>query len=63
LVTVPSLSAALAEICMVAAAVKVAPLAGEVIVTVGGTLALTVMLMGVEVPVVLRLSVATAVRL
>jgi hypothetical protein len=55
----PSPSEALDVIVMLAGAVKVAPLLGVVMLTVGG--AFTVMFTGAEVVVAPRLSVARAV--
>ena len=52
----PSLSVALAVIVILAGAVKVAPMTGLVMLTVGG--AFTVMFTGFEVVVAPRLSVA-----
>jgi hypothetical protein len=63
LAIVVSLEAALAVIATVAGAVKVAPLMGDVILTVGGTFAkaLTVMLATLEVALRPVLSMAMAV--
>jgi len=62
--TVPSLSAAVAFTVTLAGAVKVAPLAGLVMLTVGGTFGgpLTVIVTAVEVVIAPPLSVALAVR-
>ena len=62
--TVPSVSAALAVIGTVAGAVNVAPLAGAVMLTVGGTLpaGFTVIAIAALVVVPPALSVALAVR-
>ena len=63
LLMVPSLSVAVASMAIFAGAVKVAPLAGLVMLTVGDRLAdgLTVMLIGLEVVAAPELSVALAV--
>ena len=63
LATVPSESDAVASRRTVASAVNVAPFAGEVSVTVGGTFGgTTVIVTGADVVAPLRLSVATAVN-
>ncbi len=61
----PSLSEAVALIVTLAGAVNVAPLAGELIDTVGGLFVppLTVMLLAAEVVTAPPLSVALAVKL
>jgi hypothetical protein len=58
----PGLAVALAESTIVAGGAKLALLAGAVMVTTGGGGAVTVTVMGADVAVIVRLSVATAVR-
>jgi hypothetical protein len=60
---VPSESSAVAATVMFAGALKLAPLVGLVMLTVGSALATMVTLTGAEVVVAFRLSVATAVTL